>query len=288
MSKAGTYLNSQSMQSLTLDSMQELRILLADDSAVNQRIGLGLLDKLGYLADAVSDGMEVFVALECIRYHVILMDCEMPKLDGYETTRRIRELEQKRTAPFDRETPIHIIAMTANTMEGDREKCLAAGMNDYLCKPVRRNELETALKALLQIDSLPAATSHNDTISTGAAASAEVMVDIERLRDVTDDDPVRMQRLIELYLTQTAPSLDQLEAAIRANSGANVASLAHKIIGSSVSCGVVAFTTPLRQLERLGHAGDLSGASALLQEIQEKFPRLQSVFAGMVKAPQPA
>jgi two-component system sensor histidine kinase/response regulator len=122
-----------------------VRILLAEYNIVNQQVAIGLLQRLGYRADALADGTGALEALNRIRYDVVLMDCQMPQLDGYETTRRIRQLEQKRTALFDWKAPVQIIAMTANAMKGDREKCIASGMNEYLSKPVRRNELKAAL-----------------------------------------------------------------------------------------------------------------------------------------------
>src|SRR5207302_3840412 len=259
---------------------QKLRILLAEDNVVNQQVALGLLQKLGYRADAVADGTEVLEALKHIRYDVVLMDCQMPQLDGYETTRRIRQFEQQRTAPFDWKTPVHIIAMTAHAMEGDREKCLTAGMNDYLSKPVRRNELKAALDRHGEVQ--PVAT-QPETIST---SPKEVLVDIDRLRDATDDEPSRIVRLIDLYLTQARPMLDGLSHAIQANSSGEVARLAHKLVGSSVSCGVDAFTKPLRELERLGTEGDLSSANALFEDVRHKFPQVQDVFTQYVQTLQ--
>jgi PAS domain S-box-containing protein len=264
---------------------QTLRILLAEDNTVNQQVALGLLQKLGYRAEAVDDGTEVLEALKRNRYDVILMDCQMPQLDGYETTRRIRQLEQQRIAPFDWKTPVHIIAMTANAMEGDREKCLTTGMNDYLSKPVRRNELKAALDRHTQSHPV-ASKSERVAASSATSSSEEVLVDIDRLRDVTDDEPERMQQLIDLYLTQTVPMLNGLNEAIQTNSSGDVARIAHKLVGSSVSCGVEAFAWPLRELERLGHEGDLSGARALLDDVRYKFPRVQSVFAEFVQTLQ--
>jgi CheY-like chemotaxis protein len=122
------------------------RILLAEDNTVNQQVALGLLETLGYGADAVANGVEVLEALNSLRYDVVLMDCQMPRLDGYETTRRIRQLELQGAAPLDRRNPVYIIAMTANAMEGDREACLAAGMDDYLCNPVQMTTLRKVLE----------------------------------------------------------------------------------------------------------------------------------------------
>jgi PAS domain S-box-containing protein len=263
----------------------KLRILLAEDNTVNQQVALGLLQKLGYRAEAVADGIEALEALKHIRYDVVLMDCQMPRLDGYETTRRIRQLEQERIAPFDWKAPLHIIAMTANALEGDREKCIAAGMNDYLSKPVQRNELKAALERHGEIQ--PIGGPPESALSSSVTPSSEeALVDIDRLRDVTDDEPERIQQLIDLYLTQAGPMLDGLSEAIQTNASDEVARIAHKLVGSSVSCGVEAFTDPLRELERLGHEGDLSGASALFDDVRHKFPRVQNVFTEFVQTLQ--
>jgi PAS domain S-box-containing protein len=124
----------------------KLRILVAEDNSVNQIVARGMLRKLGYEPDVVGDGNEALAALRTISYDVVLMDCQMPELDGYEATRAIRRLEQQGAAPFDGAMSVHVIAMTANAMEGDREICLAAGMNDYVSKPVRLEDLQAALE----------------------------------------------------------------------------------------------------------------------------------------------
>jgi CheY-like chemotaxis protein len=118
-------------------SQHPLRILLAEDNVVNQKLALRLLEQMGYRADMASNGIEAIESLERQIYDVILMDVQMPEMDGLEATRLIRKL----TGAIQP----HIIAMTANAMEGDREMCIAAGMNDYISKPIRINELVEAL-----------------------------------------------------------------------------------------------------------------------------------------------
>jgi two-component system sensor histidine kinase/response regulator len=127
----------------------ELRVLVAEDNPANQKVALGQLEKLGCIPDLASSGLQVLEALTEHSYDLILMDCQMPEMDGYTATSAIREAEATRLLQFPWMQPVHIIAMTAYAMKGDREKCLEAGMNDYISKPVRQHELEAALERWL-------------------------------------------------------------------------------------------------------------------------------------------
>ena len=122
------------------------RLLLAEDNAVNQKVGLAILKRLGCSADAAGNGLEVLEALQRFPYGIIFMDGQMPELDGYETTRLIRKRERDTMRPCPWKAPVHIVALTANAMLGDREKCLAVGMDDYVSKPVRLADIQAALE----------------------------------------------------------------------------------------------------------------------------------------------
>jgi PAS domain S-box-containing protein len=130
---------------------RQLRILVAEDNQVNQQIAAAQLKKLGCTVDVVANGLEALDALPRVKYDLVLMDCQMPEMDGYEATRIIRKREQDREHPCHWNAPVHLIAMTANAMQGDREKCLAAGMDDYISKPMRLTELRAAIERAVAI-----------------------------------------------------------------------------------------------------------------------------------------
>src|SRR6185503_18850763 len=123
-----------------------LRLLLVDDNSINQKVASRLLQQMGYRPDIASNGLEAIRALERKPFDVILMDVQMPELDGLEATRRIRQRQQESDAHPHFKGPLQIVAMTASAMQGDREKCLAAGMNEYLAKPIRLEALQSALE----------------------------------------------------------------------------------------------------------------------------------------------
>ncbi|SDS38471.1 response regulator [Opitutus sp. GAS368] len=136
----------------------EIRLLLAEDNTVNQKVALGQLKKFGCAAEAVANGQEVLEALQRYPYPLVFMDIQMPEMDGYEATRAIRQRERDTTGqPCPWTPPLYIVALTANAMQGDREKCLAVGMNDYISKPVRATDMLEALERWVNLTDAPSA-----------------------------------------------------------------------------------------------------------------------------------
>ena len=234
-----------------------LRVLLAEDNVINQKVAVAQLRKLGYSPDVASNGMEALEAAKRAHYDVILMDCQMPHMDGYEASRQIRFREQ-----VEGGKPVYIIAMTANAMQGDREKCLEAAMNDYLSKPVKDSDLKAAL-ARSQAAALAEETDGDSELLPAESTGNQDLLDVERLEAAANDDPKMVQELVDLYFAQAKDLMNGLRAAINSGSAKDVDHFAHKLVGASLACGMSAMVPPLRELEKRGKQGHLDNAEEL-------------------------
>ena len=254
------------------------RILVAEDNPVNQEVAVAQLRRFGLSCDLAANGLEAIEALQRIRYDIVLMDCMMPELDGYEATRRIREMESRQLPGFGGRR-IHIIAMTANAMTGDREKCLEAGMDDYLSKPMRPPLLRRALERWRPSGTAsPKSPPDRIVLTKPAALAAPPLVDEDRLFEIYPDDPPRIRHLIAKYREQSATLLLDLERAVSEADAARVRQVAHKWCGSSSGCGVTALVAPLRRLEDAARGGDLSRAAFDLEATRAAWIQVQAFF----------
>ncbi len=242
---------------------------------------------MGYKLDFVANGVQVFAALNCRFYDIILMDVQMPEMDGMEATRTIRERQRTHLNP-NYKSAIIIVAMTANAMNGDREKCLAAGMDDYLPKPVRPEDIRGVIErwaAAATAEPTPKPTVSQTETATGAfetksnppttGGTRPPPVEMERLHDFTNGNPEDLRELINLYLKQTSDQVAQLLAAVRSGSAPDVRRLAHSCAGASATCGMSAILPPLRELEHQGEAGKLLNAPELASQVEAEFNRIR-------------
>ena len=242
-------------------------ILLVEDNEVNQAVAWDQLARLGYKVDVASNGQEALDALTLRSYDVVLMDCGMPVMDGYTATAEIRKREGA-------SEHTQIIAMTAHAMNGDREKCLAAGMDAYIAKPVKRKALERIFATLFENDNL-SATQHVETAPDATAIGGDwSLVDVVCLTD-TASTPDKLKRIIALYLRHTGERLEELKTAVEQESAGDVYTVAHKCLGSSRTCGMTAIIPALTELQRMGKAGDLDGAADQVNAAQEAFQKLK-------------
>ena len=241
---------------------KHLRVLVAEDNAVNQKVALQQLRRIGYAADVVGNGLEVLATLERIPYDVVLMDCQMPELDGYEATRRIREREKEKRLPH-----LRIVAMTANAMEGDREKCLAAGMDDFLTKPVRIEELEAVLERNVPVR-LPSPPLP-DTPRSYATVNPDSLARLRELRTPGEPDPVA--EIIGLFLDQTPAYLQSLKTACEEKDHEALKKTAHTLKGSCGNLGVEQMAAGCKELELIARQGTLSSAKKLVAQLEKEF-----------------
>jgi HPt (histidine-containing phosphotransfer) domain-containing protein len=190
----------------------------------------------------------------------------MPEMDGYEATAEIRRQEGS-----VRYTPI--VAMTANALQGDREKCLAAGMDDYVSKPVRPEELQAVLERLLE----QPATDHqpNSTITLEDSPP----VDLKQLHQAMGYEPEELREILDIYLDQMPLNLENLGIAIESGNAEEVNLIAHNCAGTSANCGMSAVVSPFRELERMGREKDLARAMVVRDQACVEFERVKLFLA---------
>jgi len=263
-----------------------LRILLAEDHAVNQKVALQMLSRLGYRADVAANGLEVLSALRRQTYDVVLLDVQMPEMDGLECARCIRR-EWPGSGPW-------LIAMTANAMQSDREACYAAGVDDYVSKPVQMRALSAALSrssagvaANNPLESLVADLEQADLLDGDGPAGSPVALDlkvIEGLRALAagggPEDETFVRDTIAVFLDEFPGRLSTMARAVRTGDGKAVERLAHSIKSTSGSLGAFALMASSAEIERLAGQGQLDVVSLILDRLRGEFaevrPRLQA------------
>jgi protein-histidine pros-kinase len=252
----------------------EARILLVDDVAINREVGKGLIESLGYVVETVSSGAEAVAAMPGGGYAAVLMDCLMPEMDGYEATRRIRELEA--SLP-----PTPIIALTAAAMSGDRERCLAAGMDDYISKPLDLEVLKTVLARRLS-NGLNDADSDRGTPNDRLAEADTGAAFLDRLGQLTRMLPAdAFHRICDEFMSDTSHLIDELRSALSARETDTVLALAHKLKGSMATFGAMRLSALAERVEESARE-PAEDVEDLLDEIHSESFKARSIVAAFL------
>ena len=265
------------------------RVLLVEDNPVNREVAIGQLELLGCHVDSAEDGRQALEVSATSAYDLIFMDCQMPIMDGFTATARIRERERQTQAP---RTPI--IALTANAMAGDRDHCLVAGMDDYLSKPFTQDQMREMLSRWLsQTDH---SSLHRDQITTPSEAvpeSSAPTTPAEHIesRNVVDYNawtPIRMLKrpghpdplgkLLARYIEDSRKLVDQLRQAVASNDPATLHAVAHRLKSSSSTLGALTVAARCKELEALGRSHQIEGASDHVQHLERDFEAVCSIF----------
>ncbi len=270
------------------------RVLLAEDNPVNQKVAVKMIENLGYRVDVAANGTDALAAVSRTPYAAILMDIQMPDMDGYEAAREIRRREKRASrrrvmqgySAHVRRTPI--IAMTANALRGDREKALEADMDDYLAKPVRPAALNTVLERWVPPNlGLPEGDSPGSDAppdgGNGHTFPGEPIdpAVVESLRELGGDDV--LGELVEMFLGDTAPRLAALGKAVEAGDASTVEQVAHTLKGSSGNMGARLMSELAASLQNIGASGDLSDAAGRVGQLEAEFARVRASLSTLAR-----
>jgi CheY-like chemotaxis protein/HPt (histidine-containing phosphotransfer) domain-containing protein len=260
-------MNKNVISSVRFGDRLPLRILIAEDNLINQELAMGMLIKMGYHPDVVDNGLAVLEALQVKHYDLLLLDVQMPEMDGLETADYLVNHWDELQAGYERPT---IIAMTASAMQGDREMCLRAGMDDYISKPIMMDSLQRTIEKWAlgsQIDG-------ESTLSPHAQpkTNAPSVIDQAAIKNLEQINPKLIGRMIHLFTNEEAPVLlENLRIAIANSDLKEVSYSAHTLKGSSNILGAKALGKLCLEVELKGKRGENAGLPDLFMEIEQQY-----------------
>jgi len=265
------------------------RVLLVEDNPVNREVAMGLLELLGCHADSAEDGRQAFEVSATGAYDLIFMDCQMPVMDGFTAIARIREREHQTHA-----ARLPIIALTANAMDGDRDRCLASGMDDYLSKPFSQDQMRDILRHWLsRTGTSPSQRDAGSASSEAAPKSSTPRFETKQIEstgvvDYNAWDPIRMLKrpghpdplgkLLARYMEDSRKLVDQLRQAVASNDPATLHTVAHRLKSSSATLGAMTVAAHCKELEALGRSHRIEGASDHFRHLERDFEAVCSIF----------
>jgi signal transduction histidine kinase/DNA-binding NarL/FixJ family response regulator len=251
-----------------------LRILLVEDNAINQLVAQRLLERLGYQADVANNGWEALAAVRRRNYDVVLMDVQMPELDGLAAAREIRAefpFPPRPGAPSP-----YLIAMTANAMRGDREECLAAGMQDYLSKPIR---VEALMAALSRCAPYKAASADSPAQTQPVLEAAA----LRNLQSMADGDTLFVPNLIATYLRTAPQMLDDIQQAVERADAPALSLAAHSLKSNCKQFGAMTLAASCAELEAQGKAGRIDGAADIVLRARAEYVSVKAALEAVAR-----
>jgi CheY-like chemotaxis protein/HPt (histidine-containing phosphotransfer) domain-containing protein len=266
---------------MKMGQQHPLRILIAEDHVTNQRLALLMLKRLGYRADVAANGLEALEALERQQYDVVLMDVQMPEMDGLEATRQIRRRWPGAQGP-------RIVAMTAGAMREDRERCLAAGMDDFVSKPIRVGHLVSALRQCRPLAAAakpapePARGPAGPSVETDSAADVPPSLAVldqaalDMLLELVGGELALLVELIDSFLEESPPLLENLRQSLDQDDAAGLYTAAHTLKSSSRDFGATRIADWCQDLETMGKAGTLAGAAQLVAQVAAEYEQVEA------------
>ncbi len=260
-----------------------LRVLLVEDNDVNRAVAVGMLKRLNCACSISVDGCEALDAVRTEAFDVVLMDCQMPVMDGYTATREIRRLEKSSGRP-----PIPIVAMTANAMKGDRERCLEAGMDDYLAKPVRLAQLADILARSAGRPALPRRHSKSSTPTVAAETTQETpapVFDLDAAMRIVGGDGALLKEVIKVFLDDVPKRIANMKDALIAGNTSTAERCAHSIKGASGNVGGERLRQMAYHLETACRDNDVKQAATLTAELETELAALRTELLKLAQDP---
>ncbi len=245
-------------------NMRSLSVLVVEDNPVNQKVAVKMLEQLKIAPDLATNGIEAVEAVTKKPYDIVFMDVQMPLMDGLEATKKIREHEYGKLHTT-------IVAMTANALQGDRERCLQAGMDDYLSKPIKQKDLLTMIERWTSVKSIDdGVTQPKQESGTGE------MIDDARIKEIQDlGDESLVKELMGIYLNDSTQSLNDIESALASNDVNLLRESSHKLKGSSANLGIKQVHRISAEIENLARANDLFTAKKLSASLFDQFEKVK-------------
>ena len=278
---------SQEKQSPRLaDQKRDIRVLLAEDNEINQEVAVEILNMAGYKCDCVTNGKEAVDALAKIDYDIVLMDCQMPEMDGFGATAAIRANEAKQRSEEGSSVHVPIIALTANAMKGDRERCLEAGMDDYLSKPLDPEHFVDTVRKWAAVGTgagpqCGAAVNVSGDEKNVAAdrpspsLDEECAFDYESLLKRCGGNADFVERIVDKFIQRAAPDIDEIEQTLASRDAAALVALAHRLKGSAANLSADAMKERAEDLEMMGRAGELDDAQVCIDSLRTELDRFK-------------